>query len=944
MYTLKPFRIWCQNVLPLVYDESLSYYEVLAKVVDYLNKTMSNVDELSDSFVELQNYVNHYFDNLDVQENINNKLDEMASDGTLSELLSPIVDSKLSDVVEEQIDGAVQRHIGNAVAEQIGDVVAEQIGNSVEELVPEEVARTIGAAVSNQIGATVASQLPTVVAGAIEEPVAESVGDWLDDHVSSGDVVVDDTLSISGAAADAKATGDKIKSTFDSINDAVGSMNGVLFGNFNNGMYRLAAVGNTISGTIEADNTMVCCKVPCQAGEKITIKGDGSSGIYRLYAVTDSNNVVVAYASNYMTGVTEITCPANSAYCYVNVLKSSDSYYVIVGTSNYFSEIKDVIGALKSIDGSQVYSFEAGAYRLAVVGGVINGDKSNIVGMRCAKIRCGGGDEIFVHGTATSGIYRMLAFADENNTSLYLSDDNLDGEYRFVAPTGSYWCYVNILSTSVNPCLYKNYPVGFYIKDAIQRGFGNVIGATLGFFKVGCYHISATGDVMSDIADDSSSMMCSALRCNEGDKVTISGTGSTGIYVRWAFVDTNNVVLWRADSNENEVRTITAPTGSHKVYVNLFKNQGNPYVYVGGNLKSQVDNIDERVSALEGDSDASYPAYYRDHVNTKINELNRKLNVMSNNNDSFIFVTDYHFTGNSGHSPAIVNDIFSKTGISKLFFGGDAGHSEPYITKYNVPKYNCPVYAKFGNSVPYMYPIIGNHEWNDIQDETHEAETQQEVFVRTGVVNNYIKRCQQYVKEMSIEGNYYFTLPNSKLFYICLQCTGQARVTNDSCAWLIETLAKVPENYFVIVFFHSAYDGWAHLENHELYYGDRCRMSTIRINEILGAYKNRLAGNIPMLNNLSETYGEIPYDFSSANGDVVCVVSGHIHKDFSIVQDGIRNIFTTTDAYDYNEDSSTDREEGTYTEQAFDVFQIDVNARKIYTTRIGAGLDREFDF
>lgn len=38
-YTLNgPFRWWCQTVLPLVYDESLSYYEVLCKVVDYINK------------------------------------------------------------------------------------------------------------------------------------------------------------------------------------------------------------------------------------------------------------------------------------------------------------------------------------------------------------------------------------------------------------------------------------------------------------------------------------------------------------------------------------------------------------------------------------------------------------------------------------------------------------------------------------------------------------------------------------------------------------------------------------------------------------------------------------------------------------------------------------------------------------------------------------------
>ncbi|MBR2549308.1 MAG: SGNH/GDSL hydrolase family protein [Clostridiales bacterium] len=95
---LKPFRYWCQKVLPLVYDDSLSYYELLCKVVDYLNKTMEDVEvlhgdveDLHDAYVQLQQYVNDYLENLDVQEEINNKLDEMAADGSLSALLLPLI-------------------------------------------------------------------------------------------------------------------------------------------------------------------------------------------------------------------------------------------------------------------------------------------------------------------------------------------------------------------------------------------------------------------------------------------------------------------------------------------------------------------------------------------------------------------------------------------------------------------------------------------------------------------------------------------------------------------------------------------------------------------------------------------------------------------------------------------------------------------------------------
>lgn len=43
-------HFWCQKVLPLVYDDSLSYYELLCKVVGYLNKHTEYINELVDFF------------------------------------------------------------------------------------------------------------------------------------------------------------------------------------------------------------------------------------------------------------------------------------------------------------------------------------------------------------------------------------------------------------------------------------------------------------------------------------------------------------------------------------------------------------------------------------------------------------------------------------------------------------------------------------------------------------------------------------------------------------------------------------------------------------------------------------------------------------------------------------------------------------------------------
>ena len=64
---LGEFRFYCQKVLPLVYDTSLSYYEVLCKVTDYLNKTMETVNDLSDEFENLRNSFNELKEYVDTE-------------------------------------------------------------------------------------------------------------------------------------------------------------------------------------------------------------------------------------------------------------------------------------------------------------------------------------------------------------------------------------------------------------------------------------------------------------------------------------------------------------------------------------------------------------------------------------------------------------------------------------------------------------------------------------------------------------------------------------------------------------------------------------------------------------------------------------------------------------------------------------------------------------
>ena len=65
-------------------------YESFLALQDYVNNTK---DELEDAFNALDDYVRNYFDNLDVQDEINNKLDQMLEDGVLEQIIEQFIQS-----------------------------------------------------------------------------------------------------------------------------------------------------------------------------------------------------------------------------------------------------------------------------------------------------------------------------------------------------------------------------------------------------------------------------------------------------------------------------------------------------------------------------------------------------------------------------------------------------------------------------------------------------------------------------------------------------------------------------------------------------------------------------------------------------------------------------------------------------------------------------------
>lgn len=116
--------------------DALTDYELLCLVVNHLNEVIKNSNEqntviqnLYNAFVALKDYVDNYFENLDIQEEIDNKLDEMAASGELADIIAQYLqvasvlgfDTKASlKSADNLVNGSITRTLGNHQYNDLG--------------------------------------------------------------------------------------------------------------------------------------------------------------------------------------------------------------------------------------------------------------------------------------------------------------------------------------------------------------------------------------------------------------------------------------------------------------------------------------------------------------------------------------------------------------------------------------------------------------------------------------------------------------------------------------------------------------------------------------------------------------------------------------------------------------------------------------------------------
>ena len=241
LFHIDPLRLWVHKVLPVVYDDSLSYYEVLAKVTKKLNEVIDLTEEQNQYIEEfstnLTNAINNWEDGMErewssYKSGLNNEW------GAFQRNTEQYIEN-WKNMAESDIEDAIAAGINQFVSyfSDLTQTAVDAAERAMEaaETAAEDAVDAIMPTLESQFDAryawktAVGSPLVATTAAGMTDTTKVYVyagsetgyvnGDWYyydgtawqDGGVyNSAAVVTDPTLSESGVPADAKAAGDEI--------------------------------------------------------------------------------------------------------------------------------------------------------------------------------------------------------------------------------------------------------------------------------------------------------------------------------------------------------------------------------------------------------------------------------------------------------------------------------------------------------------------------------------------------------------------------------------------------------------------------------------------------------------------------------------------------------------------------------------------------------------
>ena len=365
---------------------------------------------------------------------------------------------------------------------------------------------------------------------------------------------------------------------------------------------------------------------------------------------------------------------------------------------------------------------------------------------------------------------------------------------------------------------------------------------------------------------------------------------------------------------------------------------------------SSCEGVNEDFVVSQGSEESNnnltqIPDYYFEE-----NYLEKKTQSIIERNEfingiSFAFITDLHFLDNAKNSKYLLAYVLNNTNVPFVLSGGDyvqawGGNDCVRWAENLLLEYQN--YIGSGN----WFSIRGNHDFtikHNVSDESKAPGTG--YTAQTPEVYNYLMRGSERFITSAQAGEmyYYLDIPAQRTrIFMLNSCVGQS--SDETASWAIYNVPSQEEidwllthmqdvtNYRFIFLSHIPCD------NHLFAFDGNQSI----FQDIFLSIKHKTVIDIKR-GNLSARA-----DFSASSNTAICWIGGHGHRDMSHRDAGFLSIMTTSDAAFFDDGwgdvpGQKPTMLGDITEQAFDVYHINYDRWTIKTTRIGRGMDREWD-
>lgn len=339
-------------------------------------------------------------------------------------------------------------------------------------------------------------------------------------------------------------------------------------------------------------------------------------------------------------------------------------------------------------------------------------------------------------------------------------------------------------------------------------------------------------------------------------------------------------------------------------------------IYATASFKEiDVNEIYENLQ--EGTHDI--PSYYMEHLKKAEVQINKNIETMGRNGETFIFITDIHWETNYRNSPPLVRHILKNTRVNLMLSGGDFINQGTKDSRASLIR---DLVKQFYHDKAPMIPVFGNHDSNTLNSSGNE--NKRRTFTKEMIHGLMFKQASHLIHWHDDENfDFWFDRDDSKIRFIGLSTGTNGGFKRYSS--LADMLMGMPEGYHAVIYFH-----WCQGGSHGL------TTSAKNITRLAGACTEKT----------SVTVNEQEYDFSSAGGSVDAIICGHTHYDDWYEPNDPDNyagvpIFTVdTDSWRV----SSGLEKGTITEQCFDVITVDYARKTVKCVRIGRGENRYYSY